>query len=109
MVSISFRADSPNPAQQQTNMIGLTKNGQQVLNKTNKYANKYDLLNTIIDFDNKKDNLGTVVQNTLLMPIMSNTPVGAIYTMDQYNNGKITKDDAIKIVAYNSISKGLSS
>ena len=43
------------------------------------------------------------------MPVMSNPLARAVYTAIQYNNGNISKDDAIKIVAYNSIAQGLSS
>ena len=50
-----------------------------------------------------------LLQNALLMPVMSNPLARAVYTAIQYNNGNISKDDAIKIVAYNSIAQGLSS
>lgn len=43
------------------------------------------------------------------MPVMSNPLVGAAYTVNQYDKGNISKDDAIKVVAYNSIARGLSS
>ena len=108
MLSISFRANSTTLNQQQKNVIGLTENGQKILNSTNKYANTYDFVDTVVDKDKRKENLGTVAKNALLMPIMSNPLVGAVYTANQYNKGNISKDDAIKIVAYNSIAQGLS-
>ena len=109
MLSISFRANQTVSNQQQKNLIGLTENGQKVLNSTNKYANTYDFVDTVVDKDKRKENLGTVAKNALLMPVMSNPIVGAAYTANQYNKGNISKDDAIKIFAYNSIAQGLSS
>ena len=109
MLSISFRANPTVSNQQQKNAIGLTENGQKVLNKTNKYANTYDFVDTVVDSDKRKENLGTVAKNALLMPVMSNPLVSAAYTVNQYNKGEISKDDAIKVVAYNSIARGLSS
>lgn len=60
MFSVSFRASNPNQVQQQKNSIGLTENGQKVLNQTNKYANTYDFVDTVVDADKRKENLGTV-------------------------------------------------
>lgn len=109
MLSINFKANNPIQKPQETNSIGLSENGQKVLNETNKYANTFDIVNTVVDSDKRKENVGTVVKNTLLMPVMSNPLVGAVYTASQYKNGNISKDDAIKIVAYNSIAQNLSS
>ena len=114
-MAINFKGNPVNiPPQQvqnknQKNSIGLTENGQKVLNKTNEYANAYDLVNTVIDSDKRNDNFATVAKNALLMPVMSNPVIGAVYTADQYKKGNITKDDAVKIMAYNAIAQGLSS
>ena len=43
------------------------------------------------------------------MPIMSNPAVSAIYTVNQYQKGEIPKDDATKIMTYNTIAQILSS
>ena len=109
MLSISFRANPTVSNQQQKNAIGLTENGQKILNSTNKYENTYDFVDTVMDKYKRKENLETVAKNALLIPVMSNPLVGAVYTANQYNKGNISKDDAIKIVAYNSITQGLSS
>ena len=116
-MTISFRAGHNYPTQnlpqqnlppQQKNSIGLTENGQKVLNKTNEYANAYNLADTLIDSEKRKENLGNVVKNTMLMPIMSNPVVSGLYTANQYQKGNISKDDTIKILAYNAIAQGLS-
>ena len=44
----------------------------------------------------------------MLIPIMSNPVVSGLYTANQYQKGEISKDDAIKIMAYNAIAQGLS-
>ena len=46
-------------------------------------------------------------KNALLMPVMSTTPVSTIYTLKESQNGNISKQDAVKIVAYNSIAQAL--
>ena len=84
-MSISFRA---NPVattvlqtqSQQNNALGLSENGQKVLNKTNVHANAYDLASTVVDSDKRKENLATVAKNTLMMPVMSSTNVSTVYT-----------------------------
>ena len=115
---ISFKSANINPTQitqqslqnkQQKNSIGLTENGQKVLNKTNEYANAYNVADTLIDSEKRKENLGEVAKNTLLMPVMSNPAVSTIYTVNQYQKGEISKDDATKIMLYNAIAQGLSS
>lgn len=66
-MSISFRA---NPVattvlqtqSQQNNALGLSENGQKVLNKTNVHANAYDLASTVVDSDKRKENLATVAK-----------------------------------------------
>ena len=115
-MTISFRAGNnyptqniPPQTQQQKNSIGLTENGQNVLNKTNEYANAYNLADTLVDSEKRKENLGNVVKNTMLMPIMSNPAVSTIYTVNQYKKGEISKDDATKIMIYNAIAQGMSS
>ena len=115
-MTISFRAGNNYPTQnlppqntQQKNSIGLTENGQKILNKTNEYANAYNVADTLMDSEKRKENLGNVVKNTMLMPIMSNPAVSTIYTVNQYQKGEISKDDATKIMVYNAIAKGLSS
>ena len=117
-MTISFRAGKNYPTQnlphqnlppQQKNSIGLTENGQNVLNKTNEYANAYNLADTLVDSEKRKENLGNVVKNTMLMPIMSNPAVSTIYTVNQYKKGEISKDDATKIMIYNAIAQGMSS
>lgn len=111
-MSISFRA---NPVattvlqtqNQQNNALGLSENGQKVLNQTNEHANAYDLASTIVDSDKRKDNLATVAKNTLMMPVMSSPIVSTVYTADQYHQGNISKDDAMKIMAYNAMAQML--
>ena len=44
----------------------------------------------------------------MLIPIMSNPVVSGLYTANQYQKGEISKDDVIKIMAYNAIAQGLS-
>ena len=60
-MTISFRAGNNYPTQnlsqqntQQKNSIGLTENGQNVLNKTNEYANAYNLADTLVDSQKRK-------------------------------------------------------
>ena len=111
-MSISFRA---NPVattvlqtqNQQNNALGLSENGQKVLNQTNEHANAYDLASTIVDSDKRKENLATVAKNTLMMPVMSSPIVSTVYTADQYHKGNISKDDAMKIMAYNAMAQML--
>ena len=111
-MSISFRA---NPVattvlqtqSQQNNALGLSENGQKVLNKTNVHANAYDLASTVVDSDKRKENLATVAKNTLMMPIMSSPTISTAYTVDQYKKGNISKDDAMKIMAYNAMAQML--
>jgi hypothetical protein len=104
-MTISFRANNNYPAQntQQKNAIGLTENGQNILNKTNEYANHIDLTNTILDSEKRKDNLGTALKNTIMLPIMSSPTISAAYVANEYRKGAISKEDALKIVAYNTI------
>ena len=42
-----------------------------------------------------------------MMPVMSSPAVSTIYTADQYKKGNISKDDAMKIMAYNAMAQML--
>lgn len=107
-MTISFRANPVTTTvlqtqSQQNNGLGLSENGQKILNKTNVHANAYDLASTVVDSDKRKENLATVVKNTLMMPVMSSPTINTVYTVDQYKKGNISKDDAMKIMAYNAM------
>ena len=96
-----------NQEQQKKNAIGLSDNGQKVLNKTNKIANLYEIASTAADEKKRKENLSIVAKNTMLMPIMSDSAIGTAYTLNECKKGNISKDDAMKILAYNMIANGL--
>ena len=111
MLSVSpilFRSNQTVQNQQQHNSMGLSENAQKILNSTNKYANTCDLIDTIVNQDKNTDNLLIVAKNAMLMPIMSKPFVSAIYAADQYNKGNISKEDATKLVACNTITQFLS-
>ena len=115
-MNIIFRAKNSNPVNYKTNspqaentsgVFGVSSNAQEVLNKTNEYACGIQMANAIIEPENRKENLGKAAKNALLMPVMSTTPVSTIYTLKELQNGNISKQDAVKIVAYNSIAQAL--
>ena len=105
MFSVSFRANNPEQPNQQKNSIGLTENGQKVLNKTNKYAG---LINVLPNEKERNQYVDEVKQNPLMLLAMVNPYAGAYYTYDQYKKGNISKEDAIRVVAYNSITNKVS-
>ncbi len=113
-MTISFRTNNTMPSSQtpqndsKKNIFALTENGQKVLSKTNEWANTQDIAEIIVDKDKRnKENVGTVAKNTLMMPIMSDSAIGTIYTIDQYKKGNLSKDDVVKILAYNMIANSL--
>ena len=115
-MNISFKAANSSPvsyntqtpqAENKSGVFGVSSNAQEVLNKTNEYACGIQMANAIIEPENRKENLGKAAKNALLMPIMSTTPVSTFYTLKELQNGNISKQDAVKIMAYNSIAQAL--
>ena len=113
-MSISFRAEAAVSGYQTTqsnlkkNVFSLSENGQKVLSKTNEWANTQDVAEIIVDKDKRtKENIRTVAQNTVMMPVMSDSAIGTAYILDQCKKGNLSKDDAIKILAYNMMTNGL--
>ena len=107
---LAFRSTDniPNQIKNQKNVFSVSDNAQNVLNKTNEYANGVQIANAVIEPNNRKENLKNAAINALTMPIMSSTPVSTIYTLSEYQKGNISKDDTIKIVAYNALAQSLS-
>ena len=105
---ISFRADGTcTQTNNKKNAFSISPNAQEVLNRTNEYACGVQLGKAILEPENRKENLGNAVKNVMTMPIMSTTPVSTIYTLKELQNGNISKQDAVKIMAYNSIAQAL--
>lgn len=65
------------------------------------------MANALNEPENRKENLSQAAQNALLYPIMSINPVSTLYTINEYKKGNISKDDAVKIMAYNSLAQAL--
>lgn len=109
-MAIIFRANPTvstdcqmNQKTQKKNAIGLSEDGQKVLNKTNEIANLYEMANSANDEKKHKE----VIKNTFLLPIMSDSAIGTAYTVNEYKKGNISKDDMVKILAYNMAANGL--
>ena len=100
MLSVSFKSNSSNQEQLRKNSIGLTPNGQKVLNRTNGYA---AIANTISNPSENKKYLDEISNNPILIPAMIFPAIGNLYAINQYKNGNITKEDATKIIAYNTM------
>ena len=107
-MSISFRADSYQPqVNNKKNVFSVSPNAQEVLSKTNEYACGAQLANAVLEPENRKENLGKALTNAITMPIMSTTPISTVYTLNELQKGNISKQDAVKIMAYNSMAHAL--
>lgn len=105
ITGISFRArdNVQNQTKNQKSVFNVSDDAQKILNKTNEYANSIQFVNAVIEPQNRKENLKNAAINALTMPIMSSTPISTLYTLSELEKGNISKQDAIKIVAYNSM------
>jgi len=110
-MTISFRAGNNYPPQniQQKNSIGLTENGQKILNKTNGILNTYSQINMAYEVSKEKDfskrakGVGELLKNSVTMDLYANPVIGSSYVVDQYKKGNISKDEAKQIIATNAI------
>ncbi len=105
ITATSFRArdNVQNQTKNQKSVFNVSDDAQKILNKTNEYANGIQFVNAVIEPKNRKENLKNAAINALTMPIMSSTPISTFYTLSELEKGNISKQDAIKIVAYNSM------
>lgn len=105
ITGISFRArdNVQHQTKNQKSVFNVSDDAQKILNKTNEYANGIQFVNAVIEPQNRKENLKNAAINALTMPIMSSTPISTLYTLSELEKGNISKQDAIKIVAYNSM------
>ena len=105
---ISFRAN-PNPVVNQNETKGtneiLSSNAKEVLNKTNKTAMVVDSIDKFEKSDNKMQTAKELFVPYVVNNALSSNPLlNTMYVGYNVANNNISKADAAKIVAINSIS-----